>query len=268
MNKVVFENDLIKDSHLNTKKIELVIEPKNDFFTVNSYKFYIHQNCHLNLNYEVLTDCKLNISFYIDANVKLTLFEKRIGGRTKVQYKYYLQEHSICHLYKFYDVYGERELAIINLDGEKAEFNSCLKTISKDKEKYDMMVYHNNKYSNSNIVNNGITLMDGNIIFNVTSVVPNGIKGCYVNQSNHIINLNDKKSQINPNLLVDENDVVANHAAYIGNFKKSVLFYLERLGIAKSEAIKLLVKGFLVKDLAINVREKEKLKKIIEKYWG
>lgn len=268
MNKIIFENDLIKDSHLNTKKIELVIEPKNDFFTVNSYKFYIHHSCHLNINYEILEDCKLNIYFYIDANVKFTLFEKRMGQKTKVQYKYYLNDNAICDLYKFYDVYGHRELDIVNLDGVNAKFNSYLKTISKDKEKYDMMIYHYNNHSSSNIVNNGITLMNGNIIFNVTSSIPNGIKDCYVNQSNHIINLNDKKSQINPNLLIDENDVVANHAAYIGNFKESILFYLQRLGIAKDEAIKLLVKGFLIKDLAINTQEKEKLKKIIEKYWG
>ncbi|MEI3530157.1 MAG: SufD family Fe-S cluster assembly protein [Bacilli bacterium] len=268
MNKVVFENDSIKDSQLNTKKIDLVIEPKNDFFTVNSYKFYIHQSCYLNINYEVLDDCKLNICFYIDANVKLTLFEKRMGQRTKVQYRYYLNDYSVCHLNKFYDVYGQRELDIINLDGNKAEFHSQLKTIGKDKEKYDMMIYHHNNYSSSNIINDGVTLIDGSIIFNVTSVVPNGVKNCFVNQANHIINLNDKKSQINPNLLIDENDVVANHAAYIGNFKQSVLFYLERLGISRNEALKLLVRGFLVKGLSVNAREKEKLKKIIEKYWG
>lgn len=267
MNKIIFENDVIKDNHLDTEKIELLIDPKNDFFTVNSYKFYIHQDCRLKIDYEVLEECKLNIYFYVDNDVKFDLFEKRSGKRTKVQYKYYLNDNSLCNIYKFYDVYGERELDIVNLDGENSEFNSYLKSISKDKEKYDMMIYHNNKKSKSNIVNNGLTIENGNIIFNVTSVVFNGIKECYVNQNNHIINLNNKKSQINPNLLIDENDVIANHAAYIGNFKKQILFYLQRLGINKDEAIKLLVGGFLVKDLDIDEEEKEQIKTIIEEYW-
>ena len=184
MNKILFENDLIKEEEFNSKKIELIIEPKNDFFTVNSYKFYVHNNCDLEINYNTLEESKLNIFFYIDKNIKFNLYEKRNGKKTKVQYKYYLSENSTCNIYKFNDTYSHRELDIVNLDGDNASFNGYLKTISKDKEKYDIMIYHNAFKTSSNIVNNGITILNGNIIFNVTSVVPNGIKECNVNQSN------------------------------------------------------------------------------------
>ena len=130
-----------------------------------------------------------------------------------------------------------------------------------------MMVYHHAIKTSSNMVNNGITIMNGNIVFNVTSIVPNGIKDCYVNQNNRIVNFNNKNSQINPNLLIDENDVVANHSAYIGKFNKQILFYLQRLGISMDDAIKLLVKGFLVKDLDISDKNKEKISEIINQYW-
>ena len=267
MNKILFENDSLKSENINSKNIELVIEPKNDFFTVNSFKFYIHDNCNLEIEYSVLEDCKLNIFFYIDKNVKFNLYEKRSGKKTKVQYKYYLEENVFCNIYKFNDTYSHRELDIINLDGNNSAFNSYLKTISKDSEKYDMMIYHNNSNTNSNIVNNGVTIIEGQITFNVTSVIPNKIKGCIVNQNNHIINFNNKKCQINPNLLIDENDVIANHSAYIGKFNKQEIFYLQRLGISMNDATKLLVKGFLTKDLDINNKNKEEIKEIIDQYW-
>ena len=267
MNKILFENDVIIDKKINIKNIELIIEPKNDFFTVNSFKFYIHQNCNLEIEYDVLEDCKLNIFFYLDNNVSFNLYEKRNGKKTKVQYKYYLTKNSKCNVYKFNDTYAHRELDIVNLDGDNASFNHYLKTISKEKEKYDMMVYHHAIKTSSNMVNNGITIMNGNIVFDVTSIVPNGIKDCYVNQNNRIVNFNNKNSQINPNLLIDENDVVANHSAYIGKFNKQILFYLQRLGISMDDAIKLLVKGFLVKDLDISDKNKEKISEIINQYW-
>lgn len=267
MNKILFENDLIKSKKLNNKSIELLVEPKNDFFTVNTCKFYIHDDCNLEIEYNTLYDCKLNVFFYVDKNINFDLYEKRKGKKTKVQYKYYLEENACCNVYKFNDTYSHRELDIINLDGENSTFNSVIKTISKDKEKYDMMIYHNAINSNSNIINNGISIMEGQITFNVTSVVPNKIKGCNVNQSNHIINFNNKKSQINPNLLIDENDVIANHSAYVGKFSKQVLFYLQRLGISMNEAIKLLVKSFLIKNLNISNKNKEEVKRIIDQYW-
>lgn len=267
MNKIIFKNDIIENEKINNKSIELVFEEKNDFFTVNSYRFYIHKNSELELDYETIEECKLNIFFYIDKDTKLTLYEKRNGKKTKVQYKYYLEDNSICNVYKFNNTFSHRELDIINLDGENSSFNSYLKTISKDKEKYDMMIYHNKNNSNSNINNDGITLMDGKITFNVTSVVPNGIKECIVNQSNHIINFNNKKSQINPNLLIDENDVIANHSAYIGGFNKNELFYLQRLGISKDDAIKLLVEGFLTKNLDIKEKDSKEIKNSINEYW-
>lgn len=267
MNKILFENDSLKKEKTNKKSIELITEPKNEFFTVNSFKFYIHNSCDLEIEYNVLEECKLNIFFYLDKNITFNLYEKRNGKKTKVQYKYYLQDNSNCNVYKFNDTYSHRELDIINLDGNDSSFNSYLKTISKDNEKYDMMVYHNAINTNSNVVNNGITIKDGQITFNVTSVIPNKIKGCVVNQNNHIINFNNKKSQINPNLLIDENDVIANHSAYIGKFNKNILFYLQRLGISYNDAIKLLVKGFLTKDLVINENNKKEISEIIDRYW-
>jgi len=124
-----------------------------------------------------------------------------------------------------------------------------------------MVVYHNNKNTESNIINNSVNINEGTTNFNVTSVVYNGITNCVLNQTNKIINLNNKECKINPNLLIEENDVIANHSAIIGKFSEEEIFYLMSRGISRKEATNLLIKGFL-----INGIDNKKIDKIIEKH--
>ena len=56
------------------------------------------------------------------------------------------------------------------------------------------------------------------------------------------------KAQINPNLYIDEFDVVANHSAYIGPFPSDILFYLNTKGIGTKENNRLLLQSFLLND--------------------
>ena len=63
-------------------------------------------------------------------------------------------------------------------------------------------------------------------------------------------------------MLIDEVDVSANHSALIGSFKDDELFYMQRLGIDKVEANKLLIKGFINNKISL------KLANHFKKYWG
>jgi hypothetical protein len=57
------------------------------------------------------------------------------------------------------------------------DFN--FKTISKAKERYDLVVNHNAHKTISNIKNNGVNIEKGTaLLFNVSSVVPHNVKGC------------------------------------------------------------------------------------------
>ena len=124
------------------------------------------------------------------------------------------------------------------------------------------MVYRNEKNTVSNIKNHGVNIKDGSIIFNVTGIVYNGIKDCTLDQDNKIVTFNQNKCTIDPKLLIEEQDVVANHSALIGKFDEDELFYLQSRGIDRTEAIILLTKGFLLENLS-----DERLDHIIEKYW-
>ena len=72
----------------------------------------------------------------------------------------------------------------------------------------------------------------------------------YLNQNNRIINLGNNKSEILPNLYIDCSDVEASHAALIDRFTFEEIFYLQSRGINYNDALKLLIKGFLLSDIS------------------
>ena len=51
---------------------------------------------------------------------------------------------------------------------------------------------------------------------------------------------------IKPNLLIRNYDTFSNHAAYIGEFSKEKMFYLESRGINSKDATRILMEGFLI----------------------
>ena len=155
-------------------------------------------------------------------------------------------------------------MTIINLNGDNAKVDYNLKTVCKSFEKYNYLVYHNARKTSSNIINNGVNILEGELEFNVSSFVPNDIKKCYVNQESRIINMTDNLCIIKPNLFIDEEDVIASHSALIGTFSSFEIFYLMSRGISKKESDRLLTKGFLMKGISYH---KDDLKEIIDKYW-
>lgn len=264
MNKIKIVNDefivIEEDS-----KIEYSYLLKNNEYSVNSLKLKVKEDTDLELDINVNESNKLDIYINVLKGVKLNINEYLSGNDLKVQYKYYLEEDSAVNVKKINNINSLKEYDVFNLNGEGAKVKRVLKTISSDKQKYDMLVYHNAKETSSDLINHGVNIESGELIFNVSSFVPKDISNCFVNQSNRIINLTDGNCVINPNMYIDCFDVNANHSAFIGIFSDEELFYLQSRGIDKETATKLLIRGFLTSDL--NEILKDKYNDIIDKYW-
>lgn len=265
MNKLYIENDVIVKQELDST-VTLLVEEKNELFTVNRMILQITKDTTLWIDFDMLKESKLEIFIKVAPSVHATIYELHKGQKLKIQYQYELEEYTSVIVHKFYCSKQAREYDVVHLNGRNACFNQVVKTIASGKEKYDMVVYHNAKKTESNLVNHGVTVEEGNIIFNVTSVVPQGKKECIVNQQNRIITTNQEECKISPNLLIDEYDVEANHAALIGKFQEEEIFYLQSRGINRQTAIEMLTKGFLCS----MITEKTLLNEIenyITKYW-
>lgn len=266
MNKIVLFNDKVKDITVDDN-IEYYIINKNDIFDVTSLKLVIKNNTSLEIDYESDVDIKLDVCIDVLDNVSFNLFEKRVGLKTKILYKYNLNKDSYMKIDKFYDVFEMKEADLINLNGKNASIDYNLKTISKNKEKYDIRVNHNYPNTFSNIKNNGVNIKDGELTFNVSSFVFKNKVDCTVNQTNRIINLTNNKCKINPNLFIDENLVTANHSAHIGTFSNEEMFYLQSRGIDNLSATYLLIKGFLLSEFNLSDNQTLEVTEIINKYW-
>lgn len=265
MNKIRIVDSKIEESLVN-KTIDCEFISKSDKFLIDSLKLKIKEDTDLELDIEVTDNNKIDIFINVLKGVKVNICEYITAPNVKVQYKYYLEENSNINIKKINNTTSIKEYDIVNLNGENASFRRILKTISTSYQKYDMLIYHNAKYTKSDLINHGVNILDGNLTFNVSTFVPENISGCYANQSNRIINLTDNKCKISPNMYIDCFDVTANHSAFIGTFKDSELFYLQSRGIPTKEATKLLIKGFLTSEL--DEDQKEKYKNILNKYWG
>lgn len=242
--------------------LEVILSDQLDVFDVLKIKIMVHHNTTLTIDCQNKED-KIDLTIVVFENVELKVWELRGTHKLKVQNQYIIKENSHVTVQKFYDVSQVKELDLIHLNGPYASIMYQLSTIASSEQKYNMVVYHNASNTESIILHNGVSVEEGSLDFHVTSVVYEGLKGCLVDQKNRIITYNDHKCTIEPILLIEENDITANHSAYVGQFKKEDLFYLLTRGIPLNQANQLLVKGFLLNQMP----EQEKLMAMIEKYW-
>ena len=76
----------------------------------------------------------------------------------------------------------------------------------------------------------------------------------------NIINFKNGNSKIIPNLIIDNNDVVANHSAYIGSFSEDDIFYIKSRGINEIDMYKLLYRSLLLGKMNLSEEEFSKEK--------
>ena len=117
---------------------------------------------------------------------------------------------------------------------------------------YDFKVRHNASYSESDIVNHCVNFTESEFRFLVDSDIKKDSLECICNQDNKIIDMIGGKNYISPNLLVDNDLITANHSAYIGKFKKDIMFYLKSRGIRERECNLLLIRGFLLEKMNLD----------------
>lgn len=263
MNKISIVNNELKLAMVD-KNVEANFEV-NSKYGINNLNLIIKDNTDIKLDIEIEEELVMEINVIINSKVSSNIYESINGKKAKIRSKYELNKDSNLTVKKINNVKSIKEQSIFLLNGENASVKRVLKTISRGKEKYDVIINHNSKNTKSDIINHGVNILDGTLVFNVSSIVLENMDNCYVNQSNRIINLTDNKCSISPNMYIDCFDVIANHSAFIGTFKDEELFYLQSRGISKLEATKLLIRGFLTSELSHE--QKETYNKIIDKYW-
>lgn len=248
MNNIKVKNGLVC-SELGLINNKIVLEGEND----------------IDLEYVLDNDVKLVFDIKEGAKVNLCIFS--LDNKLKTDNVYNIYGNASLKITKFYNNKNVLENETFNLNGINAKVEYYFANIARSDETYNICVNHNYGYTYSDIVDKTITIGDASVNFNIDSNLQEHKEKCILNQESRIILLGNNHSTINPNMYINNNEVVAKHASVIGTFSFKELFYLMTRGISYEDSLKLLIKGFIFSVINVSMEKREKILKIINTYW-
>lgn len=192
----------------------------------------------------------INITIEKDIKCKIILLQKDTSYNINITLKdnSYLEVNSL----------NNNTNSNINIElnnNSKIIYNYSLVSNKDSIINYNLKHISDNSYSEIN--NNGINLNTNKLFFNVDGIINKNLHNINCSQNNKIINYNNGNSKIIPNLIIDSNDIIANHSAYIGNFDKDLVFYMQSRGLTINDINKLLYKSILLGKM--NLTDEEEL---------
>lgn len=201
---------------------------------------------------------------HVDIMDNICLYVLEFGNNTKNKVEYNLGENSRVIVNKI--SVDTSDKVYINLNGRNANITYNTSIININNNTYYQVINHNCSNTSSKVSNHAINISINDFTFDIDAKVFNESSDCDTYQDNKIINMGSGKNEIKPNLLVDNNLIEANHSAYIGNFDKNTIFYLQTRGIEKRKIEELLTIGFLLEKMELQEEEKEKITIFIKNY--
>lgn len=153
-------------------------------------------------------------------------------------------------------------------EGSFADSKAIAVTTANQKVGINNRVTNRGPHSTGLINQRGVLLENSRLIFNGIGQIVHGAHGSKADQQNRVLMMSDEAhGDANPLLLIDENDVIAAHAASVGPVDKVQMNYLMSRGIPYEQAQRLVIRGFLgaVLDAIPNKEVRGKMIDILER---
>lgn len=234
MNKLIIDNDINVD--------QIIVDSDMDI--------YIDMN-----------DVSKSINIQVTSGVCLRVIEKTFNTSNKFVYD--LLGNCDVLVNKISVDCSDNVIVNLNDDNSSIKYNTSI--INYKDNTFMQDIKHNSKNTVSKIINHCINVDDNEFKFVVNGIINRDCSGTKFKQDNKIINLKSGKSFIKPNLIVDNDDIEANHSAYIGSFDSDVKFYMMSRGLSENECNDLLIKSFLLSDMELEDKDRDIFIEIIEK---
>ena len=153
-------------------------------------------------------------------------------------------------------------------EGSFADSKAIAVTTANQKVGINNRVTNRGPHSTGLINQRGVLLENSRLIFNGIGQIVHGAHGSKADQQNRVLMMSDEAhGDANPLLLIDENDVIAAHAASVGPVDKVQMNYFMSRGIPYDQAQRLVIRGFLgaVLDAIPNKDVRRKMIDILER---
>ncbi|HCT96587.1 Fe-S cluster assembly protein SufD [Vagococcus sp.] len=156
-------------------------------------------------------------------------------------------------------------------EGSHSEVKAVAISAGRQTQGIDTRVTNSGRHSVGHILQHGVIRERGTLTFNGIGHILKGAVGADAQQESRVLMLSDQaRGDANPILLIDENEVTAGHAASVGRVDPEEMYYLMSRGLEKTEAERLVIRGFLGSVLtAIPIKAvRDELAEVIERKLG
>lgn len=136
----------------------------------------------------------------------------------------------------------------VELIGDGATSNQKIVAISTDTQTQfiDTKANHYGKNSVADIMQRGVVLAEGDLRFNGIGHIYSPAKAAKTTQESRLMMMTaNGRGDANPMLLIDHDEVVASHAASVGQMDIETLFYLMSRGLSEEQVIRMQTYAFL-----------------------
>lgn len=189
-------------------------------------------------------DVKVNVLSNISARI---IFWNESNSNMEIKEYYKLDKDAYLNL-----IYGElsdgnivRHMVTDLHQGSEILVDGASVTDSDKNQTF--IANHLERNTTSNLNNYGIVSDGGNYFLDVIGSIVKGATGSKAHQDSRILTISDnQKTTVVPQLLIDENDIEASHAATVGQIDEMQLYYMQSRGLSEMESMALLMSGYLM----------------------
>lgn len=200
------------------------------------YLFYKESQGKIKLRIKALKNSQTSILSWNDS-----------ADTLEVDEEVYVEEHATVNL--AYSELGEGKVVrktSYHLHAQYTALNSCLAIIANKHKRFLVQALHEEMDSRSDIKTYAIVQEDARFYLDVSGKINKGSHRSDATQTNRILTLSDRhEATVLPQLLIDDNDVMASHAMTMGQLDENQLYYMESRGIARNTAVQLITMGYL-----------------------
>lgn len=230
--------------------------------------FYAKEDCDVYIR--ITNASKIRIRTFASRNVNVTyLFWNACGSKIEVD-----ETHEVLSNAHVTIAYGEcngaktvRETYVaLREEGATALVSSA--TLVDCKKDYRMQVVNYAPHTYGDMKNYSVVLKNGNLTIDAIGKIVKGAHGSESHQTSRALSFEPgQHAMILPELLIDENDVMASHAMSIGRVDEDQLYYLMSRGLSVKQCTSLISTGYLmpITETIDNDTLKEKLKEEMER---
>lgn len=221
----------------------LAVAGRNAEFSINQHLTTVGDQTNL-------ANCLLEVVAHANSHVTIAALDE-LGPQTLayVERRAYADDNAVVNWAVGFmnegDTIGNFDTEL-NGNGAQADAKVIAITDHDQRMGVNTKITNRGKHTNGNILQRGVILEQSELVYNGIGDIIHGAAGSEAEQENRLLMMSSEAhGNANPILLIDENDVMAGHAASVGQVDEQQLYYLMSRGLERETAERLVIRGFL-----------------------